>query len=260
MSRLSRKHQAAIKKAADGQGVKTHSSRPRARGAGTPVDPDPHGRRKKTASQSPSDRSSQSGLPRHALARLPRPGKTGGDEDPLLGGEVVHLVSPPDERRRMGKAAQAGAWHHGTRKAPKRSTFSGVITPRRVRRPMRRIAKVRAKAAASTVDKRREELDLRRRRAKGKFSGILVRRAHAATSSQREYSAADGLSPELAQGFAKLVTRDCTKMRFLGGKHRISKYIAPLVLSRNRVGIIVDPFVGLHMTTRLLSMTRLSTY
>ena len=44
-------------------------------------------------------------------------------------------------------------------------------------------------------------------------------------------------------------------MRFLGGKHRISKYIAPLVLSRNRVGIIVEPFCGgLHMTTRLLSI------
>ena len=72
-----------------------------------------------------------------------------------------------------------------------------------------------------------------------------MRRAQrAATSSQREYSAADGLSPELAKGFAKLVYEDCTKMRFLGGKHRISKYIAPLVLSRNRVGIIVEPFCG----------------
>lgn len=82
MSRLSRKHQAAIKKAADGQGggkKRTVRTPAGARRYGTPVDPPiPTGAGKKTASQSPSDRSSQSGLPRHALARLPRPGKTGG--------------------------------------------------------------------------------------------------------------------------------------------------------------------------------------
>lgn len=116
MSRLSRKHQAAIKKAADGQGggkKRTVRTPAGARRYGTPVDPPiPTGAGEKTASQSPSDRSSQSATE----ARSSKAAKARQD-------------------RREMKTPSSGA----KSSTSSRSTFSGVITPRRVRRPMRRM-------------------------------------------------------------------------------------------------------------------------
>ena len=140
MSRLSRKHQTAIKKAADGQGVKTHSSHARGRAAlrdaGRPPIPTGAGRRRRARARPTAHLNrGYRGTP---LARLPRPGKTGGDEDPPPGAKSSTSSRRPTSVAGWEKSSSRSvASRH--KKGSKRSTFSGVITPRRVRRPMRRM-------------------------------------------------------------------------------------------------------------------------
>lgn len=102
MSRLSRKHQAAIKKAADGQGggkKRTVRTPAGARRYGTPVDPPiPTGAGKKTASQSPSDRSSQSATE----ARSSKAAKARQDRAKAAASTVDKRREELDLRRRRG--------------------------------------------------------------------------------------------------------------------------------------------------------------
>ncbi len=169
MSRLSRKHQAAIKKAADGQGggkKRTVRTPAGARRYGTPVDPPiPTGAGEKTASQSPSDRSSQSATE----ARSSKAAKARQDrremKTPSSGAKSSTSSRRPTSVAGWEKLLKQERGITAQERLQEEYFQWRYHTPQGQKADEAHVAKVRAKAAASTVDKRREELDLRRRRA-----------------------------------------------------------------------------------------------